>query len=86
MARIHRCNLESGRAAAALTPFSLWWFRWVVQIVDYLKRTGGPRAAFWAFDSLHVVAALGLAGVEVNHLRVGVSLIIARSFLRLLVR
>src|SRR5262245_21992084 len=129
---IYRYDLESGTAAAAaLVPYSLWWFEDIcdpldfatqaqvarhypppiaagealfslaeaklldthgglrrdhdilefdmvhcyglpgyLQIVDYLTRMGWPRAAFWPHGghlfSLHVLAALGLSGIEVN--------------------
>ena len=43
-----------------------------VQIVEVLEKRGWPRAAFWPHGGhlfcLHVVAALGLGGAEVNPL------------------
>jgi L-alanine-DL-glutamate epimerase-like enolase superfamily enzyme len=43
-----------------------------LQIVDHLERRGWPRAAFWPHGGhlfcLHIVAAFGLGGAEVNPL------------------
>jgi D(-)-tartrate dehydratase len=68
---LHRyAGLRPGRDILLFDPVHCYGLPGYVQIVDYLEGQGWPRSAFWPHGghlfALHVVAALGLGGAEVN--------------------
>ncbi|MBV9250979.1 MAG: hypothetical protein JO227_17245 [Acetobacteraceae bacterium] len=63
-----RCDELS--VAGALSTARCYGLPGFIQIMDYLIEKGWPRQAFWLHGGhlfcLHLVAALGLSGAEVN--------------------
>jgi L-alanine-DL-glutamate epimerase-like enolase superfamily enzyme len=68
----HHGRLRRDRDILLFDPVHCYGLPGFVQIVDYLTARGWPRQAFWPHGGhlfcLHVVAALGLGGAEVNPL------------------
>jgi L-alanine-DL-glutamate epimerase-like enolase superfamily enzyme len=70
---LHRYGgLRPGQDVLLFDPIHCYGLCGYVQIVDHLAAHGWPRTAFWPHGGhlacLHVVAALGLGGAEVNPL------------------
>lgn len=63
-------GLRSDRDILVFDPVHCYGLPGYLQIVDHLTSQGWPRQAFWPHGghlfSLHLVAALGLGGAEVN--------------------
>ena len=65
-------GLRRGRDILLFDPVHCYGLPGYLQIIDTLTAAGWPRAAFWPHGghlfSLHLVAALGLGGAEINPL------------------
>jgi L-alanine-DL-glutamate epimerase-like enolase superfamily enzyme len=65
-------GMRSGRDILVFDPVHCYGLPGYLQIIEYLTAVGWPRQAFWPHGGhlfcLHVVAALGLGGAEVNPL------------------
>jgi L-alanine-DL-glutamate epimerase-like enolase superfamily enzyme len=65
-------GLRRDRDVLVFDPVHCYGLPGYLQIVDHLTHQGWPRQAFWPHGghlfSLHVVAALGLGGAEINPL------------------
>ena len=63
-------GLRRARDILLFDPVHCYGLPGYLQIIDTLTATGWPRAAFWPHGgylfSLHLVAALGLGGAEIN--------------------
>jgi D(-)-tartrate dehydratase len=63
-------GLRKERDVLEFDPVHCYGLPGYLKILDYLSRKGWPRHAFWPHGghlfSLHLVAALGLGGVEVS--------------------
>ena len=70
--RAANTGAPSRRAGQAGLPVACYGLPGYLQIIDTLTATGWPRHAFWPHGghlfSLHLVAALGLGGAEINPL------------------
>lgn len=65
-------GLRRNRDILLFDPVHCYGLPGYLQIIELLERRGWPRAAFWPHGghlfTLHIVAALGLGGAEVNPL------------------
>lgn len=63
-------GLDARRDVLLFDPVHAYGIPEYLRIVEHMSRSGWPRAAFWPHGghlfSLHVVAALGLGGAEMN--------------------